>query len=82
MHLGWEEATCFLERAFEVSGWSSQDMSRAWTFLNATAHTHVPQIHMGLQKAQWLLKQSKKKGYCKVLGMARDADQHTIKKAS
>ena len=36
---------------------------------------------MGLQKAQLLLKQSKKKGYYKMLGMACDADQCTIKKA-
>ena len=82
MHLEWEEATCFLEHAFEASGWSSQDVSRAWTFLNATAHTHIPQIHMGLQNAQQLLRQSKNKGYYKVLSMARDADQCTIKKAS
>jgi DnaJ family protein C protein 3 len=34
-----------------------------------------------LQKAQKLLKQSKQKDYYKVLGVARDADQRTIKKA-
>ncbi|EGO04165.1 hypothetical protein SERLA73DRAFT_164479 [Serpula lacrymans var. lacrymans S7.3] len=34
-----------------------------------------------LQKAQRLLKQSKQKDYYKVLGVARDADQQTIKKA-
>ena len=43
--------------------------------------SHISQIHTGLQKAQWLLKQSKKKGYYKVLGVACDADQHTMKKA-
>ncbi|KAJ7775622.1 hypothetical protein DFH07DRAFT_901602 [Mycena maculata] len=34
-----------------------------------------------LQKAQRLLKQSKAKDYYKVLGVARDADERTIKKA-
>ncbi|KAJ6473119.1 hypothetical protein C8R45DRAFT_1012292 [Mycena sanguinolenta] len=34
-----------------------------------------------LQKAQRLLKQSRAKDYYKVLGVARDADQRTIKKA-
>ncbi|TFK53273.1 hypothetical protein OE88DRAFT_1625989 [Heliocybe sulcata] len=34
-----------------------------------------------LQKAQKLLKQSRQKDYYKVLGVARDADQKTIKKA-
>lgn len=34
-----------------------------------------------LQKAQRLLKQSKQKDYYKILGVARDADGKTIKKA-
>ncbi|KAJ8516418.1 hypothetical protein ONZ45_g6293 [Pleurotus djamor] len=38
-------------------------------------------IHSRLQKAQRLLKQSKQKDYYKVLGVSRDADQKTIKKA-
>jgi len=38
-------------------------------------------IHQRLQKAQQLLKQSKKKDYYKVLGVSRDADLKTIKKA-
>lgn len=38
-------------------------------------------IHIRLQKAQRLLKQSKSKNYYKVLGVARDADDRTIKKA-
>ena len=38
-------------------------------------------IHQRLQKAQRLLKQSKKKDYYKVLGVSRDADLKTIKKA-
>lgn len=39
------------------------------------------QIHQRLQKAQKLLKLSKQKDYYKVLGVARDADTKTIKKA-
>ncbi|KAI0915510.1 hypothetical protein AcV5_003709 [Taiwanofungus camphoratus] len=39
------------------------------------------EIHQKLQKAQKLLKQSRQKDYYKVLGVARDADQKTIKKA-
>ncbi|KAI0368394.1 hypothetical protein BV20DRAFT_969210 [Pilatotrama ljubarskyi] len=39
------------------------------------------EIHQRLQKAQKLLKQSKQKDYYKVLGVARDADAKTIKKA-
>lgn len=39
------------------------------------------QIHSRLQRAQKLLKQSKQKDYYKVLGVARDADTRTIKKA-
>jgi DnaJ homolog subfamily C member 3 len=38
-------------------------------------------IHGRLQKAQRLLKQAKKKDYYKVLGISRDADSRTIKKA-
>ncbi|KAJ3559631.1 hypothetical protein NP233_g11220 [Leucocoprinus birnbaumii] len=38
-------------------------------------------IHARLSKAQKLLKQSKQKDYYKVLGVSRDADQKTIKKA-
>ncbi|WWD21936.1 hypothetical protein CI109_106424 [Kwoniella shandongensis] len=59
----WEEAVRVLERAFENSGRSSQDI------LNR------------VQKAQRLLKQSKQKDYYKVLGVPRDADERTIKKA-
>ena len=39
------------------------------------------QIHLRLQKAQKLLKQSRQKDYYKVLGVSRDADTKTIKKA-
>ncbi|KAI0333394.1 hypothetical protein GY45DRAFT_1319698 [Cubamyces sp. BRFM 1775] len=39
------------------------------------------EIHQKLQKAQKLLKQSKQKDYYKVLGVPRDADTKTIKKA-
>ncbi|KDQ52052.1 hypothetical protein JAAARDRAFT_184645 [Jaapia argillacea MUCL 33604] len=38
-------------------------------------------VHQRLQRAQKLLKQSKQKDYYKVLGVARDADEKTIKKA-
>ncbi|KIY44154.1 DnaJ-domain-containing protein [Fistulina hepatica ATCC 64428] len=38
-------------------------------------------IHQRLQKAQRLLKQSRQKDYYKVLGVPRDADDRTIKKA-
>ncbi|KAG5337019.1 hypothetical protein C0989_011144 [Termitomyces sp. Mn162] len=38
-------------------------------------------IHARLQRAEKLLKQSKQKDYYKVLGVARDADDRTIKKA-
>ncbi|WVN88861.1 uncharacterized protein L203_104075 [Cryptococcus depauperatus CBS 7841] len=59
----WENAVRTLERAFELSGRSSQEI------LNR------------VQKAQRLLKQSKQKDYYKVLGVSRDADERTIKKA-
>ena len=39
------------------------------------------QIHARLSKAQRLLKQSRSKDYYKVLGVARDADEKTIKRA-
>ena len=39
------------------------------------------QVLLKLQKAQKLLKQSRQKDYYKVLGVARDADAKTIKKA-
>ncbi|TRM60143.1 hypothetical protein BD626DRAFT_549799 [Schizophyllum amplum] len=38
-------------------------------------------IHQRMQKAQKLLKQSKQKDYYKILGVPRDADDRTIKKA-
>ncbi|KZT13306.1 uncharacterized protein LAESUDRAFT_719669 [Laetiporus sulphureus 93-53] len=40
-----------------------------------------PEIHQRLQKAQKLLRQSRKKDYYKVLGVPRDADAKAIKKA-
>ncbi|KAI0278536.1 hypothetical protein BGY98DRAFT_514032 [Russula aff. rugulosa BPL654] len=39
------------------------------------------EIHARLSKAQRLLKQSRQKDYYKVLGVSRDADERTIKKA-
>ncbi|THH00661.1 hypothetical protein EW145_g7046, partial [Phellinidium pouzarii] len=59
----WEEAVRALEKAFEASGRSNQDVMQR------------------LQKAQRLLKQSRQKDYYKVLDVARDADERTIKKA-
>lgn len=59
----WEEAVRALEKAFEMSGRSNNDIAQK------------------LQRAQKLLKQSKQKDYYKVLGVSRDADQKTIKKA-
>jgi DnaJ homolog subfamily C member 3 len=41
----------------------------------------LSQVLQRLQKAQRLLKQSTQKDYYKVLGVARDADAKTIKKA-
>jgi DnaJ family protein C protein 3 len=38
-------------------------------------------VYSRMQRAQKLLKQSKQKDYYKVLGVARDADERTIKKA-
>jgi len=48
-------------------------------FQNSGRNDH--DIHARLQKAQRLLKQAKKKDYYKVLGVSRDADPRTIKKA-
>lgn len=59
----WEAAVRYLERAFEASGRSNND------------------IHQRLQRAHRLLKQSKKKDYYKIIGVPRDADIRTIKKA-
>lgn len=48
----------------------------------ASAHApHDRQVHARLVQAQKLLKQSKAKDYYKTLGVARDADERTIKKA-
>lgn len=58
-----QEAVRMFEKAFEVTGRSSQEI------LNR------------VQKAQRLLKVSKQKDYYKVLGVPRDADERTIKKA-
>ncbi|WVQ68839.1 uncharacterized protein L199_007048 [Kwoniella botswanensis] len=59
----YEEAVRVLEKAFENTGRTRQDV------LNR------------VQKAQRLLKQSRQKDYYKVLGVPRDADERTIKKA-
>ncbi|KAJ5633022.1 hypothetical protein N7490_009361 [Penicillium lividum] len=44
-------------------------------------HPHSQDIHSLLQKAHALLKRSKQKDYYKVLGVSRDADERTIKRA-
>lgn len=44
-------------------------------------HPHSQEISSLLQKAQALLKRSKQKDYYKVLGVSRDADDRTIKRA-
>lgn len=44
-------------------------------------HQHSQEIQTLLQKAQALLKRSKQKDYYKVLGVSRDADERTIKRA-
>ncbi|KAJ5152851.1 uncharacterized protein N7482_009329 [Penicillium canariense] len=49
-----------------------------------TAREHHPQsqdVQSLLQKAQALLKRSKQKDYYKVIGVSRDADERTIKRA-
>ncbi|KAJ5288469.1 hypothetical protein N7478_001499 [Penicillium angulare] len=44
-------------------------------------HPHSQEIQSLIQKAQALLKRSKQKDYYKVLGVSRDADERTIKRA-
>ncbi|KAJ5594548.1 uncharacterized protein N7459_000756 [Penicillium hispanicum] len=44
-------------------------------------HPHSQDVQSLLQKAQTLLKRSKQKDYYKVLGVSRDADDRTIKRA-
>lgn len=50
---------------------------KAWEASGRADHD----VAQRLQKAQRLLKQSRQKDYYKVLGVARDADERTIKKA-
>ena len=89
----WEEAVRVLERAFEAGGRQDREVRvhcyslapswgpplHAWSLMWGTYA--LGQIHQRLVKAQKLLKQSKQKDYYKVLGVARDADTRTIKKA-
>ena len=44
-------------------------------------HANSEDVQKLLQKAQVLLKRSKKKDYYKVLGISRDADERTVKRA-
>ena len=76
----WEEAVRAFEKAFELSGRSSQDVRHESLLLFLVLMCAL-QIMRRLQKAQKLLKQSRQKDYYKVLGVARDADERTIKKA-
>jgi DnaJ family protein C protein 3 len=75
----WEEAVRVFERVLESSGRSDRDVS--FPFLFDCAGCWITQVLARLQKAQRLLKQSRQKDYYKVLGVARDADAKTIKKA-
>jgi len=50
-------------------------------FSQAAEHSENHSVRQRLVKAQKLLKQSKTKDYYKVLGVSRDADERTIKKA-
>jgi DnaJ family protein C protein 3 len=52
-------------------------LEKAWDATGRGDHD----VMQKLQKAQRLLKQSRQKDYYKVLGVARDADEKTIKKA-
>ncbi|KAG6908134.1 putative NRPS-like protein biosynthetic cluster [Tephrocybe rancida] len=54
-----------------------QVLNKAWEASGQSSRD----IHSRLQRAQKLLKQSKQKDYYKVLGVSRDADARTIKKA-
>jgi DnaJ family protein C protein 3 len=80
----WEEAVRVFERAFESSGRSDRDVSFPFVFDCAgcwiTPSTGAS-VLARLQKAQRLLNQSRQKDYYTVLGVARDADAKTIKKA-
>ncbi len=80
----WEDAVRAFEKAFEATGKSSQDVRFLFCF-DILPYSYSCCIHRQilsrLQKAQKLLKQSRSKDYYKVLGVARDADERTIKKA-
>lgn len=67
------------EVALKKEEWEDavRSFSRAFEISGRNDHD----IHARLQKAQRLLKQAKKKDYYKVLGVSRDADMRTIKKA-
>lgn len=52
-------------------------LEKAWELSGQSSRD----FHQRLQRAQKLLKQSKQKDYYKVLGVSRDADTKTIKKA-
>ncbi len=61
----------------------ADDFSAAIATLNHAKEQHpsAPQIQTLLQKAHTLLTRSKQKDYYKVIGVSRDADERTIKRA-
>lgn len=67
------------ERALKNEEWD--EAVRAFDAAFEASGKSSQEINQLLQKAQRLLKQSKKKDYYKVLDVSRDADQKTIKKA-
>jgi DnaJ family protein C protein 3 len=79
----WEEAVRHFRNAFEKGGRNSQDVSchSASSLLCRILMTTLIQVLNRLQKAERTLKVSKQKDYYKILGVSRDADTKTIKKA-
>lgn len=61
----------------------AEDFDAAMVALNAAKENHpgAPVVQQKLQEAQVLLKRSKQKDYYKVLGVDREADDRTIKRA-
>ena len=58
-----------------------EEAVRLFSQASEVSQSSGQKIRSRLAKAQKLLKQSKSKDYYKVLGVSRDADQRTIKKA-
>jgi DnaJ family protein C protein 3 len=77
----WEDAVRLFSSAFEKTGNSSGEVDFLSLVFFCLELTTQSQIREKLDRARRLLKQSKAKDYYKVLGVSRDADQRTIKKA-